>query len=106
VNETLTAIYDVTVTDHHAGSPLSDSSTQQVTVVFTGTNDLPGIDASSVLANSTSELPNVTDSSAIDSTPLGIVAFTDPDLNDRPTAAQYAGETVTWRDARMTSPRN
>ena len=66
VNETLTAIYDVTVTDHHAGSPLSDSSTQQVTVVFTGTNDLPGIDASSVLANSTSELPNVTDSSAIE----------------------------------------
>ena len=100
VNETLTAIYDVTVTDHHAGSPLSDSSTQQVTVVFTGTNDLPGIDASSVLANSTSELPNVTDSSAIDSTPLGIVAFTDPDLNDRPTATlNTAGETVTWQDA-------
>ena len=100
VGETLTAVYDITVTDHHAGSPLSDSSTQQVTVVFTGTNDLPGVDASSVLANSTSELPGVTNSSAIDSTPLGIVAFTDPDLNDRPTATlNTAGETVTWQDA-------
>jgi VCBS repeat-containing protein len=101
VGETLTAVYNVTVTDHHAGSPLSDSSTQQVTVVFTGTNDLPGVDAgSSVLAHATSELPNVTNSSLIDSTPLGIVAFTDPDLNDRPTATlNTAGETVTWQDA-------
>ena len=101
VGETLTAVYDVTVTDHHAGSPLSDSSTQQVTVVFTGTNDLPMVDAgSSVLANSTSERPNLTNSSLIDSTPLGIVAFTDPDLNDRPTATlNIAGETVPWQDA-------
>jgi VCBS repeat-containing protein len=101
VGETLTAVYDVTVTDHHAGSPLSDSSTQQVTVVFTGANDLPMVDAgSSVLANSTSERPNLTNSSLIDSTPLGIVAFTDPDLNDRPTATlNTAGETVTWQDA-------
>ena len=101
VGETLTAVYDVTVTDHHAGSPLSDSSTQQVTVVFTGTNDLPMVDAgSSVLANSTSERPNLTNSSLIDLTPLGIVAFTDPDLNDRPTATlNTAGETVTWQDA-------
>ena len=41
VGETLTAVYDVTLTDHHTGSPFSDTSTQQVTVVFTGTNDTP-----------------------------------------------------------------
>jgi VCBS repeat-containing protein len=100
VGETLTAVYDISVTDHHAGSPLSDSSTQQVTVIFTGTNDQPGVDGSSVLTNSISELPNVTNGSAIDSTPLGIVAFTDPDLSDRPTATlNTLGETVTWQDA-------
>jgi VCBS repeat-containing protein len=100
VGETLTAIYDVTVTDHHVGSPFNDSSTQQVTVVFTGTNDTPLIDAgSSVLANSISEIPGVTNSSTVDST-AGVVAFTDPDLNDRPTATiNTAGETVTWQDA-------
>jgi VCBS repeat-containing protein len=100
VGETLTAIYDVTVTDHHVGSPFNDSSTQQVTVVVTGTNDTPLIDAgSSVLANSISEIPGVTNSSTVDST-AGVVAFTDPDLNDRPTATiNTAGETVTWQDA-------
>jgi VCBS repeat-containing protein len=94
-NETLTATYDVTVTDNN-----SASSTEQVAVIFTGTNDTPMVDAaSSVLANATSELPNVTNSSAVDST-SGVVAFSDPDLNDRPTAAiNTAGETVTWQDA-------
>jgi VCBS repeat-containing protein len=94
--ETLTAVYDISVTDNHSGT-----STQQVTVVFTGTNDTPVSDAgSSVLANVTSELPNVTNSAAIDSTPLGVVAFTDPDLTDRPTPTlNTAGETVTWQDA-------
>ncbi len=100
VGETLTAVYNVTVADHHVGSPFSDTSTQQVTVVFTGANDTPVVDAgSSILANATSELPNVTNSSAIDST-SGVVAFTDPDLTDRPAAAiNAAGETVTWQDA-------
>jgi VCBS repeat-containing protein len=94
-NETLTATYDITVTDNH-----SASSTQQVTVVFTGANDTPVIVAgNSVLADATSELPNVTNSSAIDST-SGVVAFSDPDLNDRPTATiNAAGQTVTWQDA-------
>ena len=36
---------------------------------------------------------------AVDST-AGVVAFTDPDLNDRPTATiNTAGETVSWQDA-------
>src|SRR5262249_4657260 len=96
--EQLTAIYDVTGADHHPGSSVSDSSPQQVTVGLTGPTDLPMVDAgSSVLANSTSERPNLTNSSLIDSTPLGIVAFPDPDLNDKPTATlNTAGETVTW----------
>jgi VCBS repeat-containing protein len=95
VGETLTAVYDVTVTDNH-----NASSTQQVTIVFTGTNDTPQLlTGSSILANSISELPNVTGSTAIDST-SGVVAFSDPDLNDRPTATiNAAGETVTWQDS-------
>jgi VCBS repeat-containing protein len=93
--ETLKAVYDVSVTDNHFAS-----STQQVTVVFTGTNDAPVVDAgSSILANAISELPGVTNSSAVDST-AGAVAFSDPDLTDRPTATvNAAGETVTWQDA-------
>jgi len=39
--ETLTVVYDVTVADHHTGSSVSDSSTQQVTTIFTGTDDPP-----------------------------------------------------------------
>ena len=39
VGETLTVVYDVTVADHHTGSSVSDSSTQPVTIIFTGTND-------------------------------------------------------------------
>ena len=101
VGEKLTAVYDVTLTDHRTGSPFEDTSTQQVTVVFTGANDVPVVvAASSVLAGSTSELPNVTGSSATDST-SGVVAFSDPDLNDRPTPAAIDSslQTVTWTDA-------
>jgi VCBS repeat-containing protein len=52
------------------------------------------------LANSLSELPNVTGSSATDST-SGVIAFSDPDLNDRPTPAAIdpSLQTVTWTDA-------
>lgn len=94
-NETLKAIYNVTVSDNHFAS-----STKQVEVDFTGTNDTPVVDVSSILANSTSERPNLTNSPLIDSTPLGFVAFSDPDLSDRPTATlNTLGETVTWQDA-------
>ena len=87
VGEKLTVTYDVTVTDHRTGSPFADSSTQAVTVVFTGANDVPVVvPGSSTLTGSTNELPNVTGSSATDST-SGVVAFSDPDLNDRPTPA-------------------
>ena len=101
VGETLTAVYDVTVTDHRTGSPFQDTSTQQETVVITGTNDVPVVvPGSSTLSGSVSELPNVTGSSATDST-SGVVAFSDPDLTDRPTPAAIdpSLQTVTWTDA-------
>ena len=100
VGETLTAVYDVTVADHHAGSSVSDSSTQQVTIVFTGTNDPTTINtAQSSLTGSVSELPAMTGSLTPDAT-SGVIAFSDPDLNDRPTATiNSAGETITWHDA-------
>uniref|UniRef100_A0A973WJL6 M10 family metallopeptidase C-terminal domain-containing protein n=1 Tax=Bradyrhizobium quebecense TaxID=2748629 RepID=A0A973WJL6_9BRAD len=98
--ETLTVVYDVTVADHHTGSSVSDTSTQQITVVFTGTNDpVSVVPALSNLTGTISELPGVTGSSTPDAT-SGTIAFTDPDLNDRPTATiDAAGETVTWQDS-------
>lgn len=93
--ETLQAIYDVTVADQ-----LGNSATRPVTIAFTGTNDAPVINTgSSVLANSIAELPLVTGSSAIDSA-SGVIAFSDPDLNDRPTATiDTSQQTVSWQDA-------
>jgi len=92
VGETLTATYDITVTDQ-----LDQSSTVPVTIVFTGTNDAPVVDGgSSTLAQSISELPGVTGSSAVDSA-VGEIAFSDPDLNDRPTAT-IGSQSVTWQD--------
>jgi VCBS repeat-containing protein len=101
VGETLKVIYKLTLTDHRDLSPFADTSTQDVTVVFTGTNDVPVVvDGSSTVTGSANELPNVTGSSAIDST-SGVVAFSDPDLNDRPTpdAIDSTTQTVTWKDA-------
>jgi VCBS repeat-containing protein len=99
LGETLTAVYDMTVADHHVGSSVSDSSTVQVTILFTGTNDAVVLGAGSVLSDSVTELPLVTGSPAIDST-AGAILFSDLDLNDRPTASiDAAGQTVTWQDA-------
>ena len=99
LGETLTVVYDMTVFDHHAGSSVSDSSTVQVTMIFTGTNDAVVLGAGSVLSGSVTELPLVTGSLAVDST-AGAIHFTDLDLNDRPTATiDAAGQTVTWQDA-------
>src|SRR5262249_10954783 len=58
----------------------------------------PIIDATrSVVAGQVDELSNVTGSTDIDST-SGYIAFTDPDLGDRPTAI-VTKQTVTYRDA-------
>lgn len=93
VGETLNVAYDITVFDQ-----LLNSDTETVTIRFTGTNDAPTINGgASDLDGSIIELPNVTGSPAIDST-SGVVAFLDPDLNDRPTAS-IGLQTVTWEDA-------
>ena len=99
LNETLTVVYDMTVADHHIGSSVSDSSTVQVTILLTGTNDAVVLGAGSDLAGSIAELPLVTDSLAIDST-SGAIEFFDLDLNDRPTASiDSLNQLVTWQDA-------
>ncbi|MEY9748875.1 ELWxxDGT repeat protein/VCBS repeat-containing protein [Bradyrhizobium japonicum] len=92
--ETLSVTYDIAVTDNNGAS-----SVQPVTVVVTGTNDLPAVDTASTTASaSISELPSVTGSSAID-TATGVISFLDPDLNDRPTATiDVAHQTVTYQD--------
>lgn len=92
--ETLSISYDITVTDSNGLS-----SSQPVTIVVIGTNDTPTIDmAHSTLAGAISELPNVTGRSVIDST-SGVIAFSEPDLNDRPTTAIDTGhQTVAWQD--------
>jgi serralysin len=92
-SETLTAVYDVSIADQ-----LGNSASVPVTIFFTGTNDVPVVDAgTSVLTDSINELPGVTGSLAIDSA-LGVIAFSDPDLNDRPTAT-IGTQTVSWQDA-------
>ena len=99
LTETLTVVYNMTVADHHVGSSVSDSSTVQVTIVFTGTNDAVVLGAGSSLTGSINELPLVTDSLAIDLT-SGVIEFSDLDLNDRPTASiDSLNQTVTWQDA-------
>jgi VCBS repeat-containing protein len=77
-NETLTVNYDIKVADG------STSSTQTVSVVITGANDAPVITSGPESA-SLSELPGVTNSSAIDTTspvPTGTLNFNDVDLSD------------------------
>jgi VCBS repeat-containing protein len=89
-----TAVFGYSVSDF----ALSTHNT--FTLSVTGTNDPPTVDpGSSILTNSVSEQPNVTNSSAIDST-SGLIAFSDPDLSDRPTATiDTAHQTVTWQNA-------
>jgi VCBS repeat-containing protein len=63
-------------------------------------NQPPSIDVTqSVVDGTISELPNVTSNPAVDST-SGFIAFSDPDLNDRPTASvDIAHETLVYQDS-------
>jgi VCBS repeat-containing protein len=74
-NETLTVVYDVTVTD-----PSGASDTQTVTVTILGTNSAPVITSGPESA-SVSELTDTTGSAASDSA-TGTLAFTDGDTGD------------------------
>jgi VCBS repeat-containing protein len=74
-NETLTVNYNVAVSD------ASTTSMQTVTVTVTGANDAPVI-TSAPEAASVAELPGLTGSIALDTTPTQTLAFNDVDLND------------------------
>jgi VCBS repeat-containing protein len=76
--ETLTVKYDVKVSD------ASTTATQTVSVTVTGANDAPVITSGPESA-SVAEQPNVTGSSALDTTgsvPANTLAFTDVDLSN------------------------
>jgi len=76
--ETLTVNYNIKVSD------ASTSATQMVSVTVAGANDATTITSGPESA-SVAELPNVSGSSALDSTspvPTGTLAFTDADLSD------------------------
>src|SRR5262249_8817326 len=76
-NETLTVIYNVTVTDNNGAS-----STQPVTITVTGSNDAPVI-------TSTAETGAVTEDTNVDNSGNlnagGTITFTDVDLTDKHT---------------------
>ncbi|MDB5446873.1 MAG: repeat-containing protein, partial [Phenylobacterium sp.] len=82
--ETLTATYDVTVTDDHGAS-----SVQPVTFLITGTNDAVVVAGGTTASGGVTELAGALGSPAIGHA-AGVVAFHDPDLTDRPTATVTA----------------
>jgi VCBS repeat-containing protein len=92
-------VNDTAVFTYNVQDSLGADTANTLTLTVIGQNDPPVIDtANSILTGSINELPNVTGSSAIDIT-SGKVAFIDPDLADRPTAAiDAADQTATWED--------
>ncbi|MBI3702042.1 MAG: VCBS repeat-containing protein [Afipia sp.] len=77
--ETLTLVYDVTVTDYHNGVATGTSSTQQVTVQIVAANDQPNIsviDTSATIQEDVSVQPG----NLLQDT--GAVTFTDADTTD------------------------
>jgi VCBS repeat-containing protein len=73
--ETLTLTYNVGVSD------ASESASQMVTVIVTGTNDAPMI-TSGPESGSAAEQANTSDSSTPDTSTPGTLSFTDVDLSD------------------------
>ncbi|WP_420965872.1 VCBS domain-containing protein [Bradyrhizobium sp. B120] len=87
--ETLTVVYDVTVTDNNGLS-----STKPVTITITGTNDAPVVAADASGPHAITEVAGATASSAADTTG-GSLSFTDVDLNDTHSVANLVHST-TW----------
>jgi VCBS repeat-containing protein len=85
--ETLTLTYNVNVSDG------SDSATQSVTIIVTGTNDTPAI-TSGPESGAVAEQANMTNSSAPDST-TGTLQFGDVDLSDSH-SVQVALDSAVW----------
>ncbi|MBV8765718.1 MAG: VCBS domain-containing protein, partial [Hyphomicrobiales bacterium] len=86
--ETLTVRYNVTVSDGTA------SSTKPVAIKITGTNDAPVLVADATATHSIGEVDHQTGSSTLD-TVVGVLNFTDVDLNDTHTASKSLVST-TW----------
>ncbi|KRQ08298.1 beta strand repeat-containing protein [Bradyrhizobium manausense] len=88
--QTLTVTYAVTVDDGHGGT-----TSQNVVVTVTGTNDQPTIVAGSTIATGAfSEASNTTGSTSTDSA-SGSIGFADVDLSDAHTVSQ-AAPTFSW----------
>jgi VCBS repeat-containing protein len=97
--ETLSVIYNVTVTDNNGATT---TQPLMLTVAGTGTNDAPVIIAESTTATGTiTELADTTASSAPDSV-SGTIAFQDVDLNDSHTASKSFVSAV-WQKADATT---
>ena len=101
--ETLELVFTITVTDDSgvgAGDTTNeaDSTTQDITITITGTNDVPVITPGVVTGTVTdiSELatePPLTN--AGDRTTSGSISFTDADVTDRPVATEET-TSLTW----------
>src|SRR5262249_39253122 len=76
-SETLTVIYNVTVTDN-SGSP----STQPVTIIITGSNGAPVLAADTSGPHAITELAGKTGDTADKDTASGTLTFTDANLTD------------------------
>src|SRR5262249_14128592 len=94
--ETLTVVYNITVTDA-AGVSL----TQPVTITVTGTNDAPVLAADASGPHTITEAPNITGSSSPD-TSFGTLTFTDVDLDDHHTVSASA-PAFAWSGGTLTA---
>ncbi len=90
VGETVTATYTIKVTDNSGVIANNTSALQTVTVIITGTNDVPVIDA--IAATSLNEQ---TDTSALTLASPIHVSFSDVDLGDVGHAASITAVTIT-----------
>lgn len=88
--ETLTTVYDVTVSDG------STSATDTVTITAVGANDDVTI-TSAAESGTVAEQPDVTGSPSPDTSAPGTLSFTDADLNDTHTVAVSLDSAV-WSD--------
>jgi VCBS repeat-containing protein len=95
LGESATLSFKFTASDGHG-----TARTGTETITINGLNDPPTIDGTSTTATGTiNELPHTTGSNAIDKA-SGVIAFSDPDLGDRPTATiDTRDETFSYQDS-------
>jgi VCBS repeat-containing protein len=95
LGQSTTLSFKFTASDGHG-----TGSTSTETITINGLNDPPVIDGAHTTATGAiTELPKTTGSSVIDSV-HGVIAFSDPDLTDQPTATiDSKDETIAYQDA-------